>query len=146
MLMRSFQASISTSSPAGVDTTAFQSSEDDSIFDKPRAVPETTSIASGSSEHASPRKGPDIRTQAAIVGSSQREIIGRLLKSYTHTDLDYEIFILVNLGMASQNGVMLPKDRTSKPSFLYPSTVAREVREGPILAATGTTGVVQVSH
>lgn len=145
-LMRPFQASISTSSPAGVDTTAFQSSEDDSIFEKPRAVPATTSVTVGSSEHASPRKAPGAHTQAAIDGSNQRELIGRLLKSYAVTDLDYEVFILEKSSMASQNRVMLPKDKISEPSFLYPSTVAREVTEGPILAATGTTGVVQVSN
>ena len=144
--MRPFQASISTSSPAGVDTTAFQSSEDDSIFEKPRAMPETTSVPSDLSEHASPQEAPGARTQAATDGSSRREIIGTLLKSSVVTDLDYELFILQKSSLASRNRVMLPKDKTAKPSFLYPTTVAREVTEGSILAATGTTGVVQVSN
>ena len=144
-LTRQFQASVSTSSPAGVDTSAFQSSEDDSIFEKPRAVQETTSVALRSSDHASTQKTPDARTHAATDGSTQPEVIGKLLESQAVNELDYEVFVLEKTNFASQNKAILPKDTTAKASFLYPSNVVREVTEGPILAATGTTGVVQVS-
>ena len=108
---------------------------------------EPTSVTLRSSGHASsPQEAPETRTETVTDGSSKPEVIGRLLESHAVTDLDYEIFVLDTSNFVFRNSVMLPKDKTAKPSFVYPSTIAREVTEGPILAATGTTGVVQVGN
>lgn len=140
------EASVSTSSPAGVDTTAFQSSEDDSVFDGPRRTsgflptePSTLTLTGIELKHADP---VSIK-RAPMEEPLQRTRIGRLLDGRGLTDLDYELFLLESTTYKYPSRIRIPADKGDSSDFLYPSRVATEVAEGPVLVATGPTGTVK---
>ena len=143
--MGSLQASVSTSSPAGVDTTAFPSSEDDSVFDRPKTAPETLFTGPDTSDLSGARYGRAVsgdHKKTPVVESRQRTRIGKLMRGCTVTDLDYEIFFLEYSKYQQPNRIPIQADKGDLIRYLYPSKVATEVTEGPILAVTGTTGSV----
>ena len=138
------QASISTASPVGADTTPPQSSEDDSIFDKPCSAPitipmEITPMLQGTEP---PNTLTDNGTQ--VLGDrGQRRTIGTMLRNSGVTDLDYEVFVLKDQSYRLRNRIFLPDTVYEPARAYYPSEVANEVSEGPIVALTGPTGIVK---
>ena len=137
---------MSTSSPAALDTTAFQSSEDDSVFDRPRRTSGILSTEPSTSdlsriEHTN--AVPGSIKGAPIEDGLQRTRIGRLLDGRGLTDLDYELFLLESTSYEYPSRIQIPANNGDSGDFLYPSKVATEVAEGHVLVATGPTGTVK---
>lgn len=137
---------MSTSSPAGLETTPFPSSQDDSVFDRPETAPKSLSTGPDTSDLSGTRHRHAVSgdpIEVPVDESKQRTRIGRLMEDCTVTDLDYEIFVLEYSNYQHPNRILISGDKDDLISYLYPSKVATEVIEGPILAATGTTGTVR---
>ena len=144
MAKYTLSASVSTSSPAGVDTAASRSSEDDDIFDKPRRLTATISSKTTTStlDWTKARNTVSNSTHASFFGLGPRLQLGTLLRCGKATDLDYEIFVLEDQHHHVQNSILRPAANGERAKTFYPCRVATDVIEGPILAATGPTGVV----